>query len=240
MDRLWLGHTTSVCLRCVMLLVTAAYTLLLPALLAFGRVPIAFATWPACAAGLTACDVVLWAELGARFITPMDVRGTVVRSHRRVARAYVRGDASNGFLLLDLLCRTPWERFGGSTAFTYRSLPRLLLALHARAAALTEVFGRPRHLSPAQRVLLLAALSLVGLHWYACALYAAGLALSAAHRPNWLEATALEQDAAHWSAAGAYLQSFDRALLTLLGNGDHGQTHEEVCISLAGVLLGLP
>lgn len=153
----------------------------------------------------------------ARLLTPIDLHGERVYSRRRVALAYVRG-GSRG-LLVDLVCRAPWDRMTGLPGVSYGSLSRLLLVLYARAAALTEVHGRPRFLSPSHRVLVLVMLSLIGLHWYACALFAIGKALTDAKRPSWLDASSFELPAEQWSTPVAYLHAFDRALLTLLANG---------------------
>jgi voltage-gated potassium channel len=92
----------------------------------------------------------------------------------------------------------------------------------------------------ARRVLLLCSLSVIGVHWYSCALYAVARSLSEADRPNWVDGmTKFETPAETWSATSTYLIALNRAVLTLLANGDHGVTHEEVAVHFAGVLAGL-
>ena len=106
-DGLWLGTNAVHLLRWCVLVVVGINVLAFPFLLSFvGPVsPSNNQTWFAV---LLACDVVLWLDVASRFVTPQWEGGDVETrlSHRRVASRYLL--AWDG-LLLDVLCRAPWD-----------------------------------------------------------------------------------------------------------------------------------
>ena len=108
-DGLWLGTNAVHLLRWCVLVVVGINVLAFPFLLSFvGPVsPSNNQTWFAV---LLACDVVLWLDVASRFVTPQweggDDGEETRLPHRRVASRYLL--AWDG-LLLDVLCRAPWD-----------------------------------------------------------------------------------------------------------------------------------
>ena len=81
--------------------------------------------------GAACVDVVLWLDVASRFVTPQwegdEDKGEETRlSHRRVASRYLH---SRDGLLLDVLCRWPWDAFVAAAAGVQLStLPSTLAA----------------------------------------------------------------------------------------------------------------
>ena len=115
-DGLWLGPNAVHLLRWCLLLVVGINVLAFPFLLSFVG-PVSRSTNHAWFAVLLACDVVLWLDVASRFVTPQweggDEGEETRLSHRRVASRYL---LSWDGLLLDVLCRWPWDAFMAAAA----------------------------------------------------------------------------------------------------------------------------
>ena len=111
---------------------------------------------------------------------------------------------------------------------------RLLLLQRAWTLLSTRVTGGPRFFSPAVRLLLLSVYSLVALHWYACLIFLTSRVLAEAGHHSWLSG----EPWSSWPVWARYVRAFDRALLTIIGEGERADTHLEVAISCAGLLIG--
>ena len=115
-DGLWLGPNAVHLLRWCLLLVVGINVLAFPFLLSFVG-PVSRSTNHAWFAVLLACDVVLWLDVASRFVTPQweggDEGEEMRLSHRRVASRYL---LSWDGLLLDVLCRWPWDAFMAAAA----------------------------------------------------------------------------------------------------------------------------
>ena len=104
-------------LRWCLLLAVGINVLAFPFLLSFEG-PVSGSRNHAWFAVLLACDVVLWLDVASRFVTPQwegdEDEGEETRlSHRRVASRYL---LSWDGLLLDVLCRWPWDAFMAAAA----------------------------------------------------------------------------------------------------------------------------
>ena len=123
---LWLGPKAVHLLRWCLLLAVGINVLAFPFLLSFEG-PVSGSTNHAWFAVLLACDVVLWLDVASRFVTPQwegdgDEGEETRLSHRRVASRYLH---SWDGLLLDVLCRWPWDAFVAAAAGVH-------IALYAR------------------------------------------------------------------------------------------------------------
>ena len=122
---LWLGPNTVHLLRWCLLLAVGITVLAFPFLLSFEG-PVSGSRNRAWFAVLLACDVVLWLDVASRFVTPQweggDEGEETRLSHRRVASRYLH---SWDGLLLDVLCRWPWDAFVAAAAGVH-------IALYAR------------------------------------------------------------------------------------------------------------
>ena len=122
-DGLWLGPNAVHLLRWCLLLVVGINVLAFPFLLSFVG-PVSRSTNHAWFAVLLACDVVLWLDVASRFVTPQwegdgDEGEETRLSHRRVASRYLH---SWDGLLLDVLCRWPWDAFVAAAAGVHLAL----------------------------------------------------------------------------------------------------------------------
>ena len=115
-DGLWLGPNAVHLLRWCLLLVVGINVLAFPFLLSFVG-PVSRSTNHTWFAVLLACDAVLWLDVASRFVTPQweggDEGEETRLSHRRVASRYL---LSWDGLLLDVLCRWPWDAFVAAAA----------------------------------------------------------------------------------------------------------------------------
>ena len=115
-DGLWLGPNAVHLLRWCLLFVVGINALAFPFLLSFVG-PVGRSKNHTWFAVLLACDVVLWLDMASRFVTPQweggDEGEETRLSHRRVASRYL---LSWDGLLLDILCRWPWDAFVAAAA----------------------------------------------------------------------------------------------------------------------------
>ena len=245
---LWLGPRSEQVTRWLVLLAVGLNVLIFPVLLAFDGPVGSDSPW----FGLTMiADVVLWLDVLCRFVTPVamaDEGGDgdeEVReiSHGYVARAYLR----SGDLLVDVLCRFPWDAVSSGAraapfAFSTAHLPRLLTLRRALAIWHSRVGSAPKYVGSGQRLAALCSVSLVVLHWYACAQWLLGVHLEREGRPSWVhdaaEAASAQGVEWPWPLWARYMRSFDRGLLTVLGEGLRGEAHEEVALALTGLMGG--
>tara|TARA_B110001469_G_scaffold81405_1_gene77014 strand:+ start:98 stop:424 length:327 start_codon:yes stop_codon:yes gene_type:complete len=77
-------------------------------------------------------------------------------------------------LLVDVLCRWPWDAiaaacYGAPFHLAFGHLVRLVSLRRALALLETRAGSRPRFVGPGQRLATLCSVSLVIVHWYACA-----------------------------------------------------------------------
>ena len=230
---LWLGPRAQLYVRVGVLLAALLNVVVFPALLAFGG-PISTSR-PLWFAALWIGDLVLWGDIGARFCIPMhkDDFGTKL-SHREVAYRQLRSLK----LLEDVICRFPFEvvvaivsarpfEFGDTHVIRLLILPRALSILAARLGPLEQ----HRFVGAKERLGLLGLVSVVGLHLYGCCTWMVAAQLQAAGRSSWLTYAASEAEGvepADWPMWEKYVRAFDRGFLVVLGEGQRGQTREEV------------
>ena len=100
---MWLTARAQWLLDCVFLGVAVFALIVFPARLAFvGAVSAGHdGGWFAI---LILTDLVLWADLAARFFTPVSVEGALVFDRRLVARTFLRGS-----FVVDVAARLPWD-----------------------------------------------------------------------------------------------------------------------------------
>lgn len=233
-EELWLGYYTRAALKAGMLVAGFFNCLVFPLLLVFGAPRVGVVTFESGWAALFVCiDVFLWFEMAATFFTPgFSADGEVVRSRRAVASAYLRGKFA-----LDALGRFPWSFVlptcdGRRSCLGYGHLARLTLLPRAFNIVEHRVEGGARDLHSPQVLGLLAARSLVGLHWFACAVYWVGITLrdDPANPRGWLHTQLtvhglVGDDASGdgWSHAERYLRAFHRGLLIVTGESVLGE-----------------
>ena len=241
---LWLGPCAIFVLRLLVLAAFVLSGLIFPAMYAIaGCVPADTAYGTA----MVVLDVALWLDVLCAFVTPGWREGEAIRSHRAVALSYLRRPSG---LLLDVLIRFPWDSAIASTmtlpssaghgsaagwCLAWGQLSRAALMPKALRIAYTELDGTPRVVPSAARLGILLVSSLIVIHWYACASYLLGRHLLREQARGWLE----EQGYEAWPAWERYPRAFNRALLVMIGEGEHGSTGEEICLSTFGALLGL-
>ena len=159
----WLGPRVETAIRQLVLLASGLNVLVFPVHLAFnGGVAVTSGWFPI----YMLADAVLWLDVMARFATPVwsDDRAQQL-SRRRVAVGYLRAE-----LVPDLLIRFPWDAaltrpFGLSYGHLARALTlrRVVSIWHSRTGT------QPRFVDSRSQLAALCAVSIVALHWYACA-----------------------------------------------------------------------
>ena len=229
-----------------MLLAVGANVLAFPFLFAFnGPVGAEAGGQPGWLALLLCCDAVLWLDVAARFAVPHeDENEGQLLSHRRVALRYLRSD-----LPVDVLCRWPWDAiaaacYGAPLRLSFGHLARLVSIRRALVILETRAGSRPRFVGPAQRLATLCTVSLVIVHWYACATWKLSHTLWREGEDSWVaqvvegrwEGSSVPWPWPDWAC---YLASVDRALNNVLAGEQRGATHYETALALLGQVGGV-
>ncbi|KAL1528321.1 hypothetical protein AB1Y20_009676 [Prymnesium parvum] len=235
-DSCWLPRWLEAALRHAVLIACAANILLFPAQLAFGGA-VAREAQPRWWAAYAALDGVLWLEVATRLFVPRynSAEAALVYNRRAVALAYATSPLDG--MAADLLVRFPWDaaaRADWAAAFSYGHLARVLLLRRFLVLISTRLRGGRRYFSAATRLLQLAFQLLLAIHWFACLLFLCGRLMADAGKHSWLYGV----DWPSWPLWAQYFTACDRALLIIVGEGVHGNTHEEVALGFGGLLFG--
>ena len=195
------------------------------------------------AAVLAACDVLLWLEvlvaLSSECHAAKQLRGTRMRRlFERISRWLLHVGR--------VACLMPWDWLvgdddaadGRTLCISWGHLTRCFFVGHLFAqlgAAMNHFFPALGTQRASMQFVVLISNSIAVVHWYGCLLYAAPRLESEAERPRtWVELSEIN-GRPYWAR---YVRSLDRALLIVLGEGEHGETDLEVLISMFGLLFG--
>ena len=148
-----------------------------------------------------------------------------------------------------MLCRWPWDAiaaacYGAPLRLSFGHLARLVSIRRALVILETRAGSRPRFVGPAQRLATLCTVSLVIVHWYACATWKLSHSLWREGEDSWVaqvvegrwEGSSVPWPWPDWAC---YLASVDRALNNVLAGEQRGATHYETALALLGQVGGV-